>query len=58
MESQAVPGAVLVVGGSVLYIPAMVPGTTWLGYLAVLPATLALIYGTLLVARSGEGRAV
>lgn len=58
MHLGSVSGVTLVVAGAVLYLPAMVPGTDWLGYLAVLPATLALIYGTLLVARDADGPSV
>lgn len=58
MSAQSSAGVALVVVGSLLYLPAMLPGTGWLGVLAALPATLALIYGTLLVARAGEGPSV
>jgi len=54
MQPQAVPGVVLIAVGALLLLPAAVPGTTWLGYLAALGASIALIYGTLLVARAGD----
>lgn len=58
LGSKSVTGLSLVVAGSLLYLPAMVPDTGWLGYLAALPATLALIYGTLLVGQDADGNAV
>lgn len=58
MEPQAFPGVVLIVVGALLLLPAMVPGTTWLGYLAALGAAVSMIYGTLLVARAGDGPSV
>mgnify|MGYP006292203539 FL=1 len=58
MDFGSVSGVTLVAAGTLLLLPAAVPGTGWFGVLAALPAGLALIYGTLLVARSGEGRAV
>ena len=58
MDIGSFSGVTLVTAGTLLLLPAAIPGTGWLGALVLLPATLALIYGTLLIARSGEGRAV
>lgn len=58
MDIGGISGVGLVVAGALLLLPAAVPGTGWLGVFPALAATLVLIYGTLLVARSGEGRAV
>ena len=58
LGSRGVGGFVLVLLGTALYVPALVPDTGWLGYLAVLPATLLLTYGTLLVGRDTDGRVV
>lgn len=58
LRSRGASGIALVVFGTLLYVPALVPDTGWLGYLVVLPATLLLTYGTLLVGRDTDGRVV
>lgn len=58
LSSRGVGGFGLVLLGTLLYVPALVPDTGWLGYLTVLPATLLLTYGTLLVGRDTDGRVV
>jgi hypothetical protein len=58
LRSRGASGVALVVLGTLLYVPALVPDTGWLGYLVVLPATLLLTYGTLLIGRDTDGRVV
>ena len=58
LGSRGVGGFGFLVLGTLLYVPALVPNSGWLGYLAVLPATLLLTYGTLLVGRDVDGNVV
>jgi len=58
LGSRGVSGVALVLLGTLLYVPALVPGSGWIGYLAVLPATLLLTSGTILVGRDTDGHVV
>lgn len=58
MNFGSASGVTLIVAGALLLLPASLPETGWLGVLAALLAGLSLIYGTLLVARSGDGPVV
>ena len=58
LGSRGVSGLGLVVLGTLLYVPALVPGSGLVGYAAVLPATLLLAYGTLLVGTDTDGPVV
>lgn len=51
-------GFALVLLGTLLYVPALVPDSGWIGYASVLPATLLLVYGTILVGEDADGNAV
>lgn len=56
--NRSVGGFALVLLGTLLYVPAAFPNTGWIGYVAVLPATLLLTYGTVLVGTDTDGRTV
>lgn len=58
LGSRGTVGFVLFLAGTALFAPALFPNTGLVGYLSVLPATLALTYGTYLVGTSVDGDAV
>lgn len=58
LGSRGVTGFALVALGTLLYVPAVLPDTGWVGYVAVLPATLLLIYGTILAGQDVDGNVV
>lgn len=58
MKRKAMIGAVLMVVGTVLFLPGLLPGASQLATLALLPAAVLLTYGTYLLGTSEKGRAV
>lgn len=58
MKQQAMIGAVLMVVGTVLFLPGLFTNASQLATLALLPAAALLTYGTYLVGTSEQGRAV
>lgn len=51
-------GLVLMVVGTVAFLPGLLPGSGRLATFALLPAALLLTYGTYLVGTDGDGRPV
>lgn len=51
-------GAVLMVVGTLAFLPGLFPGASTVETLLVLPAAAALTYGTYLVGTEGQGRPV
>lgn len=56
--NRSANGFALVLVGTLLYAPPVFPNTGWVGYVVVLPATLLLTYGTLLVGKDTDGHVV
>ncbi|MFC7137488.1 hypothetical protein [Halobaculum litoreum] len=58
MERNAIIGGVLMLVGTVLFIPGLGAQASQLATLALLPAAALLTYGTYLLGTSEDGRAV
>ncbi len=58
LSKKGVVGVVLMLVGTLAFLPGMFPTTGQLATIALLPAALILTYGTYLVGTDGSGRPV
>jgi hypothetical protein len=58
LSTKGIVGAVLMLVGTVAFLPGLMPGSGRTATLALLPAALLLTYGTYLVGTDGGGRPV
>jgi len=58
VPNQAAVGVGLMIVGTLLFIPGVMPGSSELAFVSIVVAALLLTAGTYLFGVSGEGRAV
>jgi hypothetical protein len=58
LSKTGVVGVVLMIVGTLAFLPGMFPGSTGIDTVVLLPAALLLTYGTYLVGTDGTGRPV